>query len=63
MNAESNKLAAVMAEDTLVHRDKDMTRFAAELAEEGEDEEIVYLDDIEDIDDLEELDDFEYEEE
>jgi GTP-binding protein len=66
LNAESNKLAAVMAEDTLVHRDKDMTRFAAELAEEGEDEDIVYLDDAEerdDLEDFEELDDLEYEEE
>ena len=51
LNAESNKLATVMAEDTLVHRDKDMSRFAQELADEGEDE---------DIDDLE---DFEYQDE
>ena len=42
LNAESNKLAAVTAEDSLVHRDKDMTHFAEELAEEGED-----LDDFE----------------
>ena len=64
LNAESNKMAAVMAEDTLVHRDKDMTRFAEELADEGEDEEIEYLDDedVEDLEDYEELDDFEYEE-
>ena len=61
LNAESNKLASVMAEDTLVHRDKDMTRFADELADEGEDEDIEYIDD-EDIEDLEDLDDFEYEE-
>ena len=64
LNAESNKLAAVMAEDTLVHRDKDMTRFAEELAEEGEDEDIEYVDDVEDVDDfedLEDLEDFEYE--
>ena len=54
LNAESNKLAAVMAEDTLVHRDKDMTRFAEEMAEEGEDEEIEYVD-VEDIDDLDDL--------
>ena len=61
LNAESNKMAAVMAEDTLVHRDKDMSRFAQELAAEGEDEDIEYIDDIEDIDDLEdyELEDFE----
>jgi GTP-binding protein len=63
LNAESNKLAAVMAEDTLVHRDKDMTRFAEELADEGEDEDIEYIDDIEDVDEYEDLDDFEYEEE
>ena len=60
LNAESNKLAAVMAEDTLVHRDKDMTRFAAELADEGEDEDIEYVDDSE-IEDIEDYDDFEYE--
>ncbi len=63
LNAESNKLAAVMAEDTLVHRDKDMTRFAQELAAEGEDEDIEYIDDeTEDVEELEELDDYEYEE-
>ena len=61
LNAESNKMAAVMTEDTLVHRDKDMTHFAQELAAEGEDEDIEYIDDIEDIDDLEdyELEDWE----
>ena len=61
LNAESNKLAAVMAEDTLVHRDKDMTRFAEELADEGVDEDIEYVDD-EDIEDIEDYEDFEYEE-
>ena len=58
LNAESNKLAALTAEDSLVHRDKDMTRFAEEMAEEGEDDDIEYVD----IDDIEDLDDFEYEE-
>jgi GTP-binding protein len=62
LNAESNKLASVMAEDTLVHRDKDMARFADELADEGEDEDIEYVDE-EDIEDFEDLEDFEYEEE
>jgi GTP-binding protein len=57
LNAESNKLAVITAEDTLVHRDKDMSRFAQELADEGEDEEIEYLDD----DDIEELEDYEIE--
>ena len=61
LNAESNKLAAVTAEDTLVHRDKDMSRFAAELVDEGEDGDIEYLDE-EEIENIEEIDDFEYEE-
>ena len=46
------------AEDTLVHRDKDMSRFAEELADEGEDEDIEYIDE----DEIEDLEDFEYEE-
>ena len=46
-----------------MHRDKDMTTFAAEMAAEGEDDiEFIDDDDIEDIDDIEELDDFDYEE-
>ena len=63
LNAESNKLQDITAEETLVHRDKDMTTFAAEMAAEGEDD-IEFIDDdgIEDIDDIEELDDFDYEE-
>ena len=66
LNAESNKLAAVMAEDTLVHRDKDMARFAEELADEGEDEDIEgededieYIDE-EEVEDIEDYEDFEY---
>ncbi len=58
LNSESNKLQSIMSEDTLVHRDKDMSRFQAEMMAEGEDGEIEYVD-VEDIDDL---DDFEYEE-
>jgi GTP-binding protein len=57
LNAESNKLAVITAEDTLVHRDKDMSRFAQELVDEGEDEEIEYLDD----DEIEDLEDYEIE--
>ena len=59
LNAESNKLASALSEDTLVHRDKDMSRFAEELADEGEDEDIEYIDE----DEIEDLEDFEYEEE
>ena len=59
LNAESNKLQAITAEDTLVRRDKDMSVFAQELEDEGEDGDIEYVD-VEDVDDL---DDFEYEDE
>ena len=59
LNSESNKLQSITAEDTLVHRDKDMSRFAAEMSAEGEDEDIVFVDDSE----KEDIDDFEYEEE
>ena len=63
LNSESNKLQEITAEDTIVHRDKDMSRFAAELAAEGEDDiEFLDDDDVEDADDIEYLDDFEYEE-
>ena len=41
-----------------MHRDKDMSRFAEELADEGEDEDIEYIDE----DEIEDLEDFEYEE-
>lgn len=58
LNSESNKLQGIIAEDNLVHRDKDMSRFAAEMQAEGEDE-IIYIDE----DEIEDLDDFEYDEE
>ena len=58
LNSESNKLQEITAEDTLVHRDKDMSRFARELADEGEDV-VLYTD--EDDDDIEELEDYEIE--
>lgn len=57
LNSESNKLQEITAEDTLVHRDKDLTRFQQEIEEEGENEDLEIVD-AEDIDDL---DDFEYE--
>lgn len=57
LNSESNKIQDIMAEETLVHRDKDMQRIADELLEEGENDNIEYLGE----DDIEDLDDFEYE--
>ena len=56
LNSESNKLQEITAEDTLVHRDKDMTRFKEELADEDADGDLD--DDTEDGE--EDLDDFEY---
>ena len=58
LNSESNKLQEITAEDTLVHRDKDMRSFVTELRDEGEDGDIEFLDE----DEIEDLDDFEYEE-
>lgn len=58
LNSESNKLQAITSEETLVHRDKDMTRFQEELKAEGADE-IEYVEE----EDIEDLEDFEYDEE
>ena len=57
LNSESNKLQSIMAEDSLVHRDKYIRSFAQELADEGEDIDVEYIDT-----EIEDLDDFEYEE-
>ena len=59
LNVESNKLQAITSEDTLVHRDKDMSTFAEELEDEGELEDIEYIDEDE-LEDVDELDDYEY---
>ena len=59
LNSESNKLQEITSEDTLVHRDKDMSRFQQELEAEGED--IVEYVDEDEIEDIDDLDDFEYE--
>ncbi|WP_315342211.1 GTPase ObgE [Hoylesella oralis] len=59
LNSESNKLQEITAEDTLIHRDKDMSNFTKELQDEGEDG-IEYIDEDE-IEDVEDLEDFEYE--
>lgn len=59
LNSESNKLQEITAEDTLVHRDKDMRKLSTELHDEGEDEVIfVDEDEVEDADE-DELDDYE----
>ena len=70
LNSESNKIKGVIAEDTLVHRDKDMSYLAAEVYAEDRlaDEEIGIInedegeneDENEDGDEIEDLEDFEY---
>ena len=64
LNSESNKLQTIASQDNieqLVHRDKDVEQFRQELAAEGEDFDIEYIDDIEDVDDVEYLDEDELE--
>ena len=65
LNSESNKIAGVIAGDTLVHRDKDLSYLAAEVYDEDRDadEEIYggdYDEDDDEYDDIEEIDDIEY---
>lgn len=65
LNSESNKLQAITQQETIVHRNKDLSKLQQELEDMGEDEDIEFVDEeeIEDIEDIEELDDFEYEDE
>ena len=67
LNSESNKIAGVIAGDTLVHRDKDLSYLAAEVYDEdrdadeeiygdGYDEEDDEFEDVEDVDDIEYID-------
>jgi GTP-binding protein len=58
LNSESNKLQAITQQETLVHRNKDLAWLRSEMEDEGEDEEIEFVDE----DEIEELEDFEYEE-
>ena len=69
LNSESNKISGVITDDTLVHRDKDLSYLAEEVMDEDRDADTelglideVDADDIEylDEDDIEDLDDFEY---
>ena len=67
LNSESNKIAGVIADDTLVHRDKDLSYLAAEVYDEDRDaDEEIYgggydaEDDDEEFDDIEDADDIEY---
>ena len=63
LNSESNKLQSITAEDTLVHRDKEMGSFAKEMEDEGEDILILDDEDMDDVEFVDEIEDFEYEDE
>lgn len=65
MNSESNKLAAISTQDSIVHSNKDLTRYVFDDDDEGWNDEDMPTDDDEiefiDEDEIEDLDDFEYE--
>ncbi|MBQ6204927.1 MAG: GTPase ObgE [Prevotella sp.] len=60
LNSESNKLQEITAEDTLVHRDKDMSVFAREMLDEDVDGGD-FADDEDFDEEIEELEDYEIE--
>ncbi|MCF0197883.1 MAG: GTPase ObgE [Bacteroidaceae bacterium] len=57
LNSESNKLAAISIQDAIIHTNKDLSHLQLEMEEEGEDEDIEFIDDA----DIEDLEEFEYE--
>lgn len=61
LNSESNKLQEITAEDTLVHRDKEMKKFIEEQENENVDDGSEEDKDQKSDDSVEDLDNFEYE--
>ncbi len=55
LNRKSNKMQEAIDEQVIVHRDKEMDDLAEEMREEGEDEDITFIDaeEVEDLDDIE----------
>lgn len=60
LNSESNKLTAISQQESIVHRNKDLSYLRQEMEDMGEDEDIEFIEDG-DIEDVEDLEDFEYE--
>ena len=73
LNSESNKIQGTIAEDVIVHRDKDLSFLAAELLEEDRDadaeinaaddtdtDDFYDIEDVDDIEDVEDIEDIEY---
>lgn len=59
LNSESNKLQAITQQESIVHRNKDIAWLRSEMEDEGEGQEIEFIDE----DEIEDLEDFEYEDE
>ncbi|MCQ2222750.1 MAG: GTPase ObgE [Bacteroidaceae bacterium] len=53
LNSESNKLQAILDDERIVHKNKDLTYLQTEMEDEGEDIEILEDVEIEDLDDYE----------
>ncbi len=58
LNSESNKLQAITQQESIVHANKDLSHLRQELEDEGEDEDLMFVD-VEDVDDLEDFDELE----
>lgn len=63
LNSESNKLQSISQQETLVHRNKDPEWLRSEMEDEGEDEDIEFVDEEDIVEDIDDLEDYEYEDE
>ncbi len=63
LNSESNKLQAITQQESIVHANKDLSHLRQELEDEGEDEDLTFVDveDVDDFEDFDELEEVEYE--
>ncbi len=63
LNSESNKLQAITQQESIVHANKDLSHLRQELEDEGEDEDLTFVDaeDVDDLEDFDELEEVEYE--
>ncbi len=62
LNSESNKLASITQQETIVHRNKNIDSLHREMEMQGEDMEIEPIEDVDDEEEMEDLEDFDYEE-
>ncbi len=62
LNSESNKLASITQQETIVHRNKNIATLHREMEMQGEDMEIETIEEVDDEEEMEDLEDFDYEE-